>query len=143
MNTIEQQVGYSDFYDSLLDREEAGELTSEQVDTLDREFVARYPELEALRNELYNDVYMKLKELGKGKRDPNELYRNTAGEIEARESESRRNMTAEERRQKTPDLGWDRRCSRRMQVPPRKSNILFTPRRLSMKISENCVICSR
>lgn len=108
MNTIEQQVGYSDFYDSLLDREEAGELTSEQVDTLDREFVARYPELEALRNELYNDVYMKLKELGKGKRDPNELYRNTAGEIEARESESRRNMTAEERRQKTPDLGWDR-----------------------------------
>ncbi len=108
MNTIEQQVGYSDFYDSLLDREEAGELTSEQVDALDREFVARYPELEALRNELYNDVYMKLKELGKGKRDPNELYRNTAGEIEARESASRRNMTAEERRQKTPDLGWDR-----------------------------------
>lgn len=108
MNTIEQQVGYNDFYDSLLDREEAGELTSEQVDALDREFVARYPELEALRNELYNDVYVKLKELGKGKRDPNELYRNTAGEIEARESESRRNMTAEERRQKTPDLGWDR-----------------------------------
>lgn len=108
MNTIEQQVGYNDFYDSLLDREKAGELTSEQVDALDREFVARYPELEALRNELYNDVYMKLKELGKGKRDPNELYRNTAGEIEARESASRRNMTAEERRQKTPDLGWDR-----------------------------------
>ena len=108
MNTIEQQVGYSDFYDSLLDREEAGELTSEQVDALDREFVARYPELEALRNELYNDVYMKLKELGKGKRDPGELYRNTAGEIEARETASRRNMTAEERRQKSPDLGWDR-----------------------------------
>ena len=108
MNTIEQQVGYSDFYDSLLDREEAGELTSEQVDALDREFVARYPELEALRNELYNDVYMKLKELGKSKRDPGELYRSTAGEIEARETASRRNMTAEERRQKTPDLGWDR-----------------------------------
>lgn len=108
MNTIEEQVGYNDFYDSLLDREEAGELTSEQVDALDREFVARYPELEALRNELYNDVYMKLKELGKGKRDPGELYRNTAGEIEARESANRRNMTAEERRQKTPDLGWDR-----------------------------------
>ena len=108
MNTIEQQVGYSDFYDSLLEREEKGELTSEQVDELDREFIAKYPELEALRNELYNDIYMKLKELGKGKRDPNELYRNTAGEIEARESASRRNMTAEERRQKTPDLGWDR-----------------------------------
>ena len=108
MNTIEQQVGYSDFYDSLLEREEKGELTSEQVDELDREFIAKYPELEALRNELYNDIYMKLKELGKGKRDPNELYRNTAGEIEARETASRRKMTAEERRQKTPDLGWDR-----------------------------------
>lgn len=108
MNTIEQQVGYSDFYDSLLEREEKGELTSEQVDELDREFIAKYPELEALRNELYNDIYMKLKELGKGKRDPGELYRNTAGEIEARETASRRNMTAEERRQKTPDLGWDR-----------------------------------
>lgn len=108
MNTIEEQVGYSDFYDSLLEREEKGELTSEQVDELDREFIAKYPELEALRNELYNDIYMKLKELGKGKRDPNELYRNTAGEIEARETASRRKMTAEERRQKTPDLGWDR-----------------------------------
>lgn len=108
MNTIEEQVGYSDFYDSLLEREEKGELTSEQVDELDREFIAKYPELEGLRNELYNDIYMKLKELGKGKRDPNELYRNTAGEIEARETASRRKMTAEERRQKTPDLGWDR-----------------------------------
>lgn len=43
-----------------------------------------------------------------GAENPGELYRNTAGEIEARESASRRNMTAEERRQKTPDLGWDR-----------------------------------
>ena len=37
----------------------------------------------------------------------NELYRNTAGEIEARQTESRRNLTDEERRNKMPDLGWD------------------------------------
>ena len=34
------------------------------------------------------------------------LYNNTAGEIEARETQYRRKMTAEERREKTPNLGW-------------------------------------
>lgn len=35
-------------------------------------------------------------------------YINSAGEIEARETASRRKMTAEERQNKMPDLGWDR-----------------------------------
>lgn len=35
-------------------------------------------------------------------------YINSAGEIEARETASRRKMTAEERKNKMPDLGWDR-----------------------------------
>lgn len=35
-------------------------------------------------------------------------YINSAGEIEARETASRRNLTAEERKNKMPDLGWDR-----------------------------------
>lgn len=35
-------------------------------------------------------------------------YMNTAGEIEAREVASRQGLTAAQRRQKTPDLGWDR-----------------------------------
>ena len=39
---------------------------------------------------------------------PRELYRNTAGEIEARETSARADMTAEERRAEMPDLGWDR-----------------------------------
>ena len=41
-------------------------------------------------------------------RTPMELYKNTAGEIEAREAANRRTMTADERRKAVPDLGWDR-----------------------------------
>ena len=37
-----------------------------------------------------------------------DLYRNTSGEIEARQTQERMNLTAEERRQKTPDFGWER-----------------------------------
>ena len=36
---------------------------------------------------------------------PGELYRNTAGEIEARDAASRRTLTPEERINKAPDLG--------------------------------------
>ncbi len=36
---------------------------------------------------------------------PNELYRNTAGEIEARDVAERRNLSAEERRNRMPDTG--------------------------------------
>lgn len=36
---------------------------------------------------------------------PNELYKNTAGEIEARDAAARRNLSAEERRTRMPDTG--------------------------------------
>lgn len=39
---------------------------------------------------------------------PADAYMDTAGEIEARETQKRINMTAEERRETMPDLGWDR-----------------------------------
>ena len=39
---------------------------------------------------------------------PADAYMDTAGEIEARETQKRRNMTTEERRATVPDLGWDR-----------------------------------
>lgn len=41
----------------------------------------------------------------KQSRMPGELYRDTAGEIEARDSSARRTLTEEERRKKAPDLG--------------------------------------
>ena len=40
-------------------------------------------------------------------RQADDLYRNTAGEIEARDAAARRQMTAEERRQTMPDIGND------------------------------------
>ena len=40
--------------------------------------------------------------------DAENLYFNTAGEIEARETAHRSHLTAEERAKKTPDLGWER-----------------------------------
>lgn len=43
----------------------------------------------------------------KGAEDAKELYRRTAGEIEARETQRRMNMTAQERRENMPDLGWE------------------------------------
>ena len=39
---------------------------------------------------------------------PRDAYLDTAGEIEARETQRRMNMTAQERRENMPDLGWDR-----------------------------------
>lgn len=44
----------------------------------------------------------------KGVEDAKGMYRRTAGEIEARETQRRMNMTAQERRENMPDLGWDR-----------------------------------
>ena len=43
----------------------------------------------------------------RGEADPYGAYRDTAGEIEARQTEERGALTAEERRQKTPDFGWE------------------------------------
>lgn len=43
----------------------------------------------------------------KGTEDAKELYRRTAGEIEARETQRRMKMTAQERRENMPDLGWE------------------------------------
>lgn len=43
----------------------------------------------------------------RGAEDAKAMYQNTAGEIEARETQKRMNMTAEERRETMPDLGWD------------------------------------
>ena len=42
-----------------------------------------------------------------GPRSANDLYRNTAGEIEARDAAARRSMTPEERKNTPPDLGGE------------------------------------
>ena len=71
----------------------------------------RYAKLEAEQDALYEELYPNqwfrdLLDLNRRMNDaPGEyrkMYRNTAGEIEARDTAERRNMTAEERRKKMP-----------------------------------------
>lgn len=67
---------------------------------------------QSLYGEQFNDYLMAkwtMDNLSSGnyKRGANELYRNTAGEIEARNAAARRSMTPEQRRQTMPDTGDD------------------------------------
>ncbi len=74
----------------------------------------KYARLEAEQDKLYeelwqNEWFRKLLDLDRKIGNPSEeyyrLYRNTAGEIEARDSENRRGLTAEQRKETAPDYG--------------------------------------
>ena len=74
----------------------------------------RYAKLEAEQDALYEELYpnkwfQELLDLNRRMNDaPGEyldMYRNTAGEIEARDAASRKNLTAGERRERMPDRG--------------------------------------
>lgn len=74
----------------------------------------RYTKLEAEQDALYEELYpnkwfQKLLDLDRRIGDQGAeyywLYRNTAGEIEARDSDARRALTADQRREKAPNLG--------------------------------------
>ena len=74
----------------------------------------RYAKLEAEQDALYEELYPNkwfrdLLDLDRRMNDaPGEylnMYRSTAGEIEARDAAGRRNLTAEERRERMPDRG--------------------------------------
>lgn len=68
---------------------------------------------EGMYGDQFNEYYLATWALddmqaGNYKRGANELYRNTAGEIEARDAASRRTMTPEQRRATPPDIGDDK-----------------------------------
>ena len=80
----------------------------------DSEDGRKYAKLEVEQDALYeelwpNEWFRKLLDLGRRIGSPSEayyqMYRNSAGEIEARDSENRRALTAEQRREKAPDYG--------------------------------------
>lgn len=80
----------------------------------DMEETSAYERLEAEQDALYAELYnkewfLKLLDLERRMDDiPGEyraMYRNTAGEIEARDAEARRKLTADQRRETPPDLG--------------------------------------
>ena len=105
INELSASSGLDDYFDQLLDKEMNGEITSEQVEVLEQEFIEQnVPELKALKDELYNDIYIKLQEIGSRKPDADKLYYNTAGEIMARDTARRSNWDEANRRKITPAM---------------------------------------
>ena len=119
------QREYSDILNGLTKEEQNDYIRYQEIDgELERLFYSekpgdteKYDRMDAEHDRLYEKLYPKewfgkLLDLKRQMENPGEVYLgqyiNSAGEIEARETASRRNMTAEERKNKMPDLGWDR-----------------------------------
>ena len=99
-----KKAGYDEFVDRAYEAAEAGEITWDEADERINEFERSNRSLESLNNAI-DEIYRKIDRIDKSYRDPAELYRNTAGEIEARDVQSRRDLNREERRNKAPNLG--------------------------------------
>lgn len=91
-----------------------GELERLFLADADSEDGRKYAKLEAEQDKLYeelwpNEWFRKLLDLDRKIGNPSEgyyqMYRNSAGEIEARDSASRRALTAEQRKETAPDYG--------------------------------------
>ena len=119
------QQEYDDILNGLTKEEQNGYIRYQEIDgELERLFYSekpgdteKYDRMDAEHDRLYEKLYPnewfgKLLDLKRQMENPGEVYLgqyiNSAGEIEARETASRRKMTAEERKNKMPDLGWDR-----------------------------------
>lgn len=119
------QREYDDILNGLTKEEQNDYIRYQEIDgELERLFYSekpgdteKYDRLDAEHDRLYEKLYPKewfgkLLDLKRQMENPGEVYLgqyiNSAGEIEARETASRRRLTAEERQNKMPDLGWDR-----------------------------------
>lgn len=119
------QREYSDLLNGLTKEEQNDYIRYQEIDgELERLFYSekpgdteKYDRMDAEHDRLYEKLYPKewfgkLLDLKRQMENPGEVYLvqyiNSAGEIEARETASRRKLTAEERKNKMPDLGWDR-----------------------------------
>ena len=102
-----RDIGYQDYVRQSMDRVVAGEITLDQhwenlqrfKENSDRAREIAVSEREVARYE------ERLRELDRMGQTAQELYQNTAGEIEARDAARRRRMTPEQRRQAIPDTG--------------------------------------
>lgn len=116
---------YDDILNGLTKEEQNDYIRYQEIDgELERLFYSekpgdteKYDRMDAEHDRLYEKLYPKewfgkLLDLKRQMENPGEVYLgqyiNSAGEIEARETASRRKMTAEERHEKMPNLGWDR-----------------------------------
>lgn len=119
------QREYSDILNGLTKEEQNDYIRYQEIDgELERLFYSekpgdteKYDRMDAEHDRLYEKLYPnewfgKLLDLKRQMENPGEVYLgkyiNSAGEIEARETAGRRKLTAEERKNKMPDLGWNR-----------------------------------
>lgn len=119
------QQEYDDILNGLTKEEQNDYIRYQEIDgELERLFYSekpgdteKYDRMDAEHDRLYEKLYPKewfgkLLDLKRQMENTGEVYLgqyiNSAGEIEARETASRRKLTAEERKNKMPDLGWDR-----------------------------------
>lgn len=119
------QQEYDDILNGLTKEEQNDYIRYQEIDgELERLFYSekpgdteKYDRMDAEHDRLYEKLYPKewfgkLLDLKRQMENPGEVYLgqyiNSAGEIEARETASRRKLTAEERKNKMPDLGWNR-----------------------------------
>lgn len=119
------QREYDDILNGLTKEEQNDYIRYQEIDgELERLFYSekpgdaeKYDRMDAEHDRLYEKLYPKewfgkLLDLKRQMENPGEVYLgqyiNSAGEIEARETAGRRKLTAEERQNKMPDLGWDR-----------------------------------
>ena len=104
-----ERIGYGDFERELRTQLESGAITEDEYNRRLDEFISS--------SEYGRQITRRNNEIARREADaeafrnpdidtsPRTLYRNTAGEIEARDAESRRRLTADERRATPPDLG--------------------------------------
>lgn len=119
------QREYDDILNGLTKEEQNDYIRYQEIDgELERLFYSekpgdaeKYDRMDAEHDRLYEKLYPKewfgkLLDLKRQMENPGEVYLgqyiNSAGEIEARETAGRRKLTAGERQNKIPDLGWDR-----------------------------------
>lgn len=119
------QREYDDILNGLTKEEQNDYIRYQEIDgELERLFYSeksgdaeKYDRMDAEHDRLYEKLYPKewfgkLLDLKRQMENPGEVYLgqyiNSEGEIEARETAGRRKLTAEERQNKMPDLGWDR-----------------------------------
>ena len=104
LEAIYKEIGFEEYSDSLMDKVWNEEITIEEAEKLEEEFLAEKSRkgylLYGYEKQLRNMVADAIRE----ESAPYEEYLNTAGEIEARDVANRRKLSSEERKNTRPDV---------------------------------------
>lgn len=97
-------TGYDEFVDQTYDQADRGDITEEEAEERIHQFEEEHAGLRSLENAL-DTVFKQMQDIRSKMRTAADLYRNTAGEIEARDVQHRQWMNETERRATAPNLG--------------------------------------